>query len=142
MDINVPTGASEKNRYPSTRSESGGSEWRVTSAANLHSVKDLKEAELRGENIPVSEEQFIKAIERAIKSIEGASTFLEFSVHKETKQILVKVLNKETGELIREIPPEKNLDLIAKIWEMAGIIIDEKKDNLLKQELINDGYAH
>lgn len=125
--MNLPSGASEKNRYQSIRNEFLVNDLRVSSATNLYSAKDIKEAELRGENIPVSEEQFIKAIERAIKSVEGAATSLEFSVHKETKQILVKVLNKETGELIREIPPEKNLDLIAKIWEMAGIIVDEKR---------------
>ncbi|MNP87072.1 flagellar protein FlaG [compost metagenome] len=48
------------------------------------------------------------------------------SVHEKTHQILVKVLNKETGELIREIPPEKTLDLVAKMMEIAGILIDEK----------------
>lgn len=127
MEVNLSSGASENNRYQSAGSKSLVNDSPSSSAANLHSAKDIKEAELRGENIPVSEEQFIKAIERAIKSVEGAATSLEFSVHKETKQILVKVLNKETGELIREIPPEKNLDLIAKIWEMAGIIIDEKR---------------
>jgi len=29
--------------------------------------------------------------------------------------------------MIREIPPEKILDLVAKMWEMAGILIDEKR---------------
>jgi flagellar protein FlaG len=47
-------------------------------------------------------------------------------VHKETKAIMVKVLNKDTGELIREIPPEKTLDIVANMMEIAGIIIDEK----------------
>ena len=39
---------------------------------------------------------------------------------------MVKVLNKENGELIREIPPEKTLDLVANMMEIAGILIDEK----------------
>ncbi|WP_167686495.1 flagellar protein FlaG, partial [Paenibacillus polymyxa] len=30
------------------------------------------------------------------------------------------------GELIREIPPEKTLDLVAKMMEIAGILVDEK----------------
>jgi flagellar protein FlaG len=39
---------------------------------------------------------------------------------------MVKVLNKDTGELIREVPPEKTLDLVASMMEIAGILVDEK----------------
>ena len=34
---------------------------------------------------------------------------------------------KDTKETIKEIPPEKTLDLIAKAWELAGILVDEKR---------------
>jgi flagellar protein FlaG len=40
---------------------------------------------------------------------------------------MVKVINSDTNEIIREIPPEKTLDLVAKMWEMAGIIVDERR---------------
>ena len=33
----------------------------------------------------------------------------------------------ETKEVIKEFPPEKTLDMIAKVWEMAGIMVDEKR---------------
>ena len=39
---------------------------------------------------------------------------------------MVKVINSETNEVIREIPPEKILDLVAKMWELAGILVDER----------------
>jgi len=87
---------------------------------------DLSKLEKQGVNIPFGDEHLIKAIDRAVKALQGPSTTLEMSVHEKTHQILVKVLNKETGELIREIPPEKTLDLVAKMMEIAGIIIDEK----------------
>jgi flagellar protein FlaG len=94
---------------------------------SVQSIDQLRKLEVQGEKIPVSEEQLIKAIERAIKAVQGPLTSLEFSVHEKTRQIVVKVKDKDTGEIIREIPPEKNLDLIAKIWEMAGILIDERR---------------
>jgi flagellar protein FlaG len=34
-------------------------------------------------------------------------------------------VNRETGEVIREIPPEKFLDMVAKLQELAGILVDE-----------------
>ena len=49
---------------------------------------------------------------------------LNFSVHGETGRIKVSVTNKRTGDLIREIPPEQVLNLMAKLDEMMGIIFD------------------
>ncbi|WP_426333560.1 flagellar protein FlaG [Paenibacillus silvae] len=87
---------------------------------------DLSRLEQQGVAIAPGEEHLIKAIDKAIKALTGPTTTLEMSVHEKTHQILVKVLNKETGELIREIPPEKTLDLVAKMMEIAGIVIDQK----------------
>lgn len=100
-----------------------------TSAAlqSVHTSKDLKQAELQGELVTISDEQLIKAIERAVKAMQGANTQLEFSVHDKTKRIMVKVMNSETGQVLREIPQEKTLDFVAKLWEMAGILIDERR---------------
>ena len=94
---------------------------------HINSENELKEAELSGAQVTISDEQLIRAIERAIKAIQGPYTRLEFSVHEPTKQIMVKVLDRETGELIREVPPEKNLDFVAKLWEMAGILVDVRR---------------
>jgi flagellar protein FlaG len=99
----------------------------IDSASTMKSYETLKRAENNGEIIPISDEQLVKAIQKAIKAAEGITTSLEFSVHKATHQISVKVLDKETGEVIREIPPEKNLDFLATLWRKAGILIDEKR---------------
>ncbi|MFD0680788.1 MULTISPECIES: flagellar protein FlaG [unclassified Paenibacillus] len=96
-------------------------------APTVQSLKEMKTAEYKGEHIPISEEQLIKAIDRAIKAAEGSATSLEFSIHAQTKQIMVKVLEKDTGRVIREIPPEKTMDMVANLWKMAGILVDEKR---------------
>ncbi|NOV00460.1 flagellar protein FlaG [Paenibacillus planticolens] len=96
-------------------------------ASNITNTSDLKTAELKGENVTISDAQVVKAIEHAIKAIQGRTTSLEFSIHQKTKLISVKVLDKDTGETIREIPPEKSLDFVAKLWQMAGILVDEKR---------------
>ena len=95
--------------------------------ANINNAHDLKLAELKGDQFSISQEQMVKAIEQAIKAVQGRTTELSFSIHKQTKMISVKVLDRESGDVIREIPPEKTLDFIAKLWEMAGIIIDERR---------------
>lgn len=84
-------------------------------------------SQLERMDLPVSEKVVIEAIERANKAISIANRRLEFSIHDRTKEIMVKVINTETDEIIREIPPEKMLDMVACIWEMIGIIVDERR---------------
>lgn len=74
----------------------------------------------------ITEEEIIRAIEKANKEFVIYDKKFEFSIHEETKEIMVKVIDAKTDEVIREIPPEKILDMIARMWELAGIIIDEK----------------
>ncbi len=51
---------------------------------------------------------------------------LQFSVHETTKRIMVKVVDRETDEVLREIPPEKLLDLVGKLQEIVGLLVDQK----------------
>ena len=50
-----------------------------------------------------------------------------FGVHDGTNRITIKIIDKDTKEVIKEYPPEKTLDMIAKVWEMAGLMVDEKR---------------
>lgn len=55
------------------------------------------------------------------------STKCEFSYHEPTGRISIKVMDKETDEVIREIPPEETLEMVEKMWELAGLIVDEHR---------------
>ncbi|WP_338553379.1 flagellar protein FlaG [Paenibacillus sp. KS-LC4] len=74
--------------------------------------------------------QLAKNVDRVIESISGPDTMVDRSVHEETNHIVYKIRNKDTGEVIREIPEEKLLDMAAKLMELNGlvngILIDEK----------------
>lgn len=54
------------------------------------------------------------------------SVGLSFAKHEDTGRTFVKVINKDTDELIREIPSEEVLNMAAKIDEMIGILFDVK----------------
>ena len=68
----------------------------------------------------------INQANKRAKSVFGHAN-AEFSYHEATKRISVKIVDKDTNEVIREIPPEKTLDMISKMWELAGIVVDEKR---------------
>ena len=70
-----------------------------------------------------------KAIDSANSSLKALMIKREFGyrIHEATGRLIVDVKDSETGEIIKEIPSEENLDMIAKMQELAGIIIDEKR---------------
>lgn len=86
--------------------------------------------QLFDEGIPIQEVSKEK-VENAIRDINAkirpTHTECQFSYHEATKRISIKVLDQASGEVIREIPPEKTLDMIAKTLELAGILVDEKR---------------
>ena len=72
-------------------------------------------------------DQLKKAIAEMNRRINNSNEEAVFGVHEDTNRIMIKIMDKETKEVIKEFPPEKTLDMIAKIWEMAGILVDEKR---------------
>lgn len=49
-----------------------------------------------------------------------------FGIHEATNRVTIKIVDKESKEVVKEIPPEKTLEMIAKVWEFAGLLVDEK----------------
>lgn len=65
------------------------------------------------------------AVESLNKTIEIIDRGLEFSIHEGTNRVMVKVIERgNEDKVIREIPPEKLLDLLAEIKKILGLLID------------------
>ncbi len=75
----------------------------------------------------VSPEKVKSALDDINKKIRPTHTQCEFSYHEKTNRITITVKDSETNEVIKEIPPEKTLDMIAKTLELAGLLVDEKR---------------
>ena len=69
-------------------------------------------------------EKIREAIEELNKKLTNSEAL--FGIHEETNRVTIKIVDKMTKEVIKEFPPEKNLDLLAKTWELAGIMVDQK----------------
>lgn len=98
----------------------------VDTQDRIPGIEESIQSDLKIQPTSVGQEYLVRNIERAVKALEGPQTTLDISIHEKTHDIMVKVLNKETGELIREIPKEQTLDLVAKMMEIAGILVDKK----------------
>ncbi len=100
----------------------------VTLSVNAAQAKDGESGNQNGqqEQQPsASAEAVKKAVEELNKKM--ANSVAQFGIHEETNHITIKIVDKETKKVIKELPPEKTLDMIAKVWEMAGLLVDEKR---------------
>lgn len=73
----------------------------------------------------VNAEQIKKAVEKLNKNLSHSEAV--FGIHEATNRVTIKIVDKETNEVIKELPPEKTLDMIAKAWELAGLLVDEHR---------------
>lgn len=81
--------------------------------------------EQQGRDQQATNEQIRKAVEKLNKNM--ANSEAVFGIHEDTNRVTIKIIDKGTKEVLKELPPEKTLDMIAKVWEMAGILVDEKR---------------
>lgn len=94
----------------------------ITNIKNINGLSDEFD-----QDKDFKKQALIKKIESYGGKIEVEKKGLEFSIHDKTKQLIVKVIDRNTNEVVREIPSEKVLDIIAQVEEYMGLFIDEKK---------------
>ena len=89
---------------------------KITPFSNLRnsSKKGKQASQPEIERVARSMDQYIKSMERD----------LEIQVHKGTGNIMVKVISRENGKVIREFPPEELLNLAARMERMVGGLVN------------------
>lgn len=78
------------------------------------------------EQIQADNEKVKKAISEMTKNVRSNAEAV-FGIHEKTNRVTIKMVDKETKKVIKEFPPDETLDMIAKVWEIAGIMVDEKR---------------
>lgn len=118
--INVDETTASVTRPEAEDDKNGGSE--NNNSQQQQSAKNSQQAQQK-----VVTDQLKKAIAEMNKKINNSNEEAVFGVHEETNRVMIKIVDKDTKEVIKEFPPEKTLDMIAKVWEVAGILVDEKR---------------
>ena len=75
----------------------------------------------------ITKEELEQTVEKANQFLLGLKTQFDFKVHESTGRTVVRLIDKQTEEVVKEIPPEKMLDVLASIWDSAGILVDRKE---------------
>ncbi len=125
-----PVQAKESVKTEKSSSEAGDRKSEAVAADET--VKPLKpvrgNSEDRGDqagNGHQTSRQLQQAVEKLKKNMMN-QTEAVFGIHEGTNRVMIKIVDKESKDVLKEYPPEQTLDMIQKVWEMAGIMIDEK----------------
>jgi len=87
-------------------------------ATSLQEKKEYNQKEL--------EKEVKESVKDVNEIVDQVKEGLSFQIHEDTEELMVQVIDVNTDEVIKELPPEEMLDLKARIHEMVGILIDEK----------------
>jgi len=86
---------------------------------NEYAAPEIKRTEIKEKDIN-------KALDKLNTFLEDKRTHAEYAVHDKLKDVMIKIVDDETGEVIQELPPKKVLDMVAKMCELVGLIVDDK----------------
>ena len=115
-----PVNKPEQNIDPTIMTIANTGETPEKSAYNSEGESGYSEENARQQN-----EKIKKAVEQMNKNMSNSEAV--FGIHEATNRVTIKIVDKDTKKVIKELPPEKTLDMIAKVWEMAGILVDERR---------------
>ncbi|RNB85226.1 flagellar protein FlaG [Brevibacillus panacihumi] len=68
-----------------------------------------------------------REVESLNKFMQSSSTHLKFTLHEKLNEYYVQIINDHDGTVVREIPSKKIMDMVAKMHEMIGLLVDEKR---------------
>lgn len=103
---------------------------KVSTASTVHITNTQKSGTDNGESNLAQQNEKKEASIKELKDIQkviNRNTIAEFGYNEPTNRITIKIKDKDTDEVIKEIPSEKALEMLAKAWELAGILVDEKR---------------
>ncbi|MDV2684280.1 flagellar protein FlaG [Alkalihalophilus lindianensis] len=73
-----------------------------------------------------SKELLDDQVESMNELLKSSLTSVKFNVHEDLDRLYVQVVDLETEEVVKEIPPEQFLDMVASMLKHAGLIVDER----------------
>ncbi len=74
----------------------------------------------------VSDELIEKSLAQANETLRQHSRYIERQIHDVTRSVIYQLKDANTDEIISEFPQRKIQDMVAKMWEMAGLFVDKK----------------
>ncbi len=114
------------NNYP--MSNIVASELRTKAVVETKLIEDVTKTtnveDTQHQNVNTSE--LTTAVDKVQQYIEPFNNNIEFSINKDTNQIVIKVIDKQTQEVIKQIPSEEMIEMAKALDKIKGILVKQK----------------
>ncbi|MEG0296302.1 MAG: flagellar protein FlaG [Clostridium sp.] len=107
-------------------SQMGQSSGEVYSAPQVKQVDIESVQPVTSKDKGYKEEDVAKAVDKLNKFLTGDNLEATYEKHEVFGDIMIKIVNTNTKEVVLEVPPKKILDLVAQLCKMVGVIVDDK----------------
>ncbi len=78
-----------------------------------------------------TERSLLQEVEEAVRKLndtaEAMHLSLRFLMHRDSERWMVQVVDIQQDEIVREIPPEQVLNVVAQIQSLIGVLLDERR---------------
>ena len=99
----------------------------ATNDKGTKKVEGMRKTEGAKAEAITSKEEIQEAIEKINLDERFRRTGCEFTYHEISNRVSITLYDKETKEVVKEIPPEETIKMLDKLYELAGLVIDEKR---------------
>ena len=108
-------------RIQAASTSPGSASGEITQSTTVVDVKTVDENALKHDS---NQKLSLDAVKEAVNSgntmLQSASSSLSFEIDSATKQVVVKIVDSKTGELVRQIPTVEMLDFMRRMKELEG----------------------
>jgi flagellar protein FlaG len=122
VQFSAEANVTEKRQRSVTSGHSGDSTRQLTEVQRISSYNGIDSlAGSKMKSIDVH-----KAVEELNEIIHAQQRDVSFSVNEEANATVIQIFKTETGELIKQFPPEEILAMIIRIRKNIGLLVDSK----------------
>lgn len=91
-----------------------------------HGVKTKNSGEyIESGDVFLDKNKIEESVELLNKTMEDYKTELQFTLHEASGEYMVKIINTSNNEVIKELPAERVLNMVAYFKELLGIVVDK-----------------
>lgn len=107
-------------------SQGGQASQELYSTVEVKSVTNDKVEPVSAKDKGYREEDIAKSVDKLNEFLQGENVEATYEKHEVFGDIMIKIVNKDTKQVVLEVPPKKVLDLVAKLCELTGVLVDGK----------------
>lgn len=122
--VEIQTDTTRTNNQPVNKVENSSSS-DLNVIQQVRQTQQARQAEEQQTETSMNRDELQQVAEKLQDFVGSLNTSLQFSVDEESGRDVIKVMDKDSGELVRQFPSEEVLDVIKSLSNATGMLFDE-----------------